>query len=85
MMVAWTSETDRTGKVIAWHLDNDEELLKVYIHRWMGLPGWFLTCHAVRLEKAELEARNSVQAQNMAIRIVRGRLKDMLQSLPEEG
>jgi hypothetical protein len=44
--------------------------LGLTVHRWQGLPGWFMTSHLDGLDKRELEAETAHDAKREALRRV---------------
>lgn len=62
-----------TAEPTIWELDVDG--LRVVVHRWHGLEGWFLSCHAMGVDKSALAATALESAQNEALIILRGKAK----------
>lgn len=65
-----------------WHLELDG--LLVIVHRWHGLDGWFVTCHAMGVDKETLAAAALDSAKNEALIILRGRARRWLAKLDSQ-
>lgn len=66
-----------------WELERDG--IRISVHRWHGLSGWFLTCHALALERIQLASEAAAEAKEEAFAVLRLTLEKQMRTLHSLG
>ena len=74
------NEKDRTPRVLTLEADN----IRISVHRYIGLDGWFLSTRPDMFDKSTLVSTNIEDAKIEAIQKVTSRLLEMVESLKAE-
>ena len=86
MKLIWKPIKRKMSDAKPYSYEYDTGKIMIKMHRIIGMDTklWFLTCLDINILSLQLKPKNDSESKKEALRIVRSKLKSMLNSIKEE-